>query len=65
MPIIRANAGVITQINVFTGLAFTFSTGTTKGFEAPPLVVGDTMYVTTSSGRKYVFALNAKDGSVK
>src|SRR5690349_10289601 len=29
------------------GLAFTFSTGTTKGFEAPPLVVGSTMYVVT------------------
>src|SRR4051794_34544366 len=28
-------------------LAFTFSTGTTKGFEAPPLVVGGTMYVIT------------------
>jgi len=27
--------------------AFTFSTGTTKGFEAPPLVVGSTMYVVT------------------
>ena len=28
-------------------LAFTFSTGTTKGFEAPPLVVNGTMYVIT------------------
>src|SRR3954453_3134076 len=26
---------------------FTFSTGTTEGFEAPPLVVGPTMYVVT------------------
>ncbi|MFL6787985.1 MAG: PQQ-dependent dehydrogenase, methanol/ethanol family, partial [Sphingomicrobium sp.] len=26
-------------------VAFTFSTGTTEGFEAPPLVVGSTMYV--------------------
>src|SRR5690348_3025695 len=29
------------------GIAFTFSTGTTKGFEAPPLVVNGTMYVIT------------------
>ena len=28
-------------------LAFTFSTGTTKGFEAPPLVVNGTMYIIT------------------
>ena len=27
--------------------AFTFSTGTTKGFEAPPLVVNGTMYIIT------------------
>ena len=26
-------------------VATTFSTGTTEGFEAPPLVVGDTMYI--------------------
>ncbi|HEX9108047.1 MAG TPA: PQQ-dependent dehydrogenase, methanol/ethanol family [Longimicrobiales bacterium] len=29
------------------GLAWTFSTGTTKGLEAPPLVVNNTMYVLT------------------
>jgi PQQ-dependent dehydrogenase (methanol/ethanol family) len=28
-------------------LSFTFSTGTTKGFEAPPLVVNGTMYIVT------------------
>ena len=28
-------------------LSFTFSTGTTKGFEAPPLVVDGTMYIVT------------------
>src|SRR5215217_6372438 len=38
----------ITPANVGKlGLAFTFSTGTTRGFEAPPLVVGSTMYVIT------------------
>jgi PQQ-dependent dehydrogenase (methanol/ethanol family) len=29
------------------GVAFTFSTATTKGYEAPPLVVGGTMYLIT------------------
>ena len=38
----------ITPANVGKlALAFTFSTGTTKGFEAPPLVVNGTMYVIT------------------
>jgi PQQ-dependent dehydrogenase (methanol/ethanol family) len=38
----------ITPANVARlGLAFTFSTATTKGFEAPPLVVNGTMYVIT------------------
>jgi len=38
-------------------VAFTFSTGTTEGFEAPPLVVGDTMYVVTPWPNN-VFALD-------
>ena len=38
----------ITPANVKTmSIAFTFSTGTTKGFEAPPLVVNGTMYIIT------------------
>ena len=38
----------ITPSNVSKlGLAFTFSTATTKGFEAPPLVVNGTMYLIT------------------
>jgi PQQ-dependent dehydrogenase (methanol/ethanol family) len=39
------------------GVAFTFSTGTTEGFEAPPLVVGPTMYV-VSPWPNNVFALD-------
>ena len=40
--------GQITPANVKSlSIAFTFSTGTTKGFEAPPLVVNGTMYVIT------------------
>ncbi|HEY8592439.1 MAG TPA: PQQ-dependent dehydrogenase, methanol/ethanol family [Sphingomicrobium sp.] len=38
----------ITPANVGNlNLAFTFSTGTVKGFEAPPLVVDGTMYIIT------------------
>jgi PQQ-dependent dehydrogenase (methanol/ethanol family) len=45
------------------GLAFTFSTGTTKGFEAPPLVVGGTMYLITPYPN-YLYALDlTKDGA--
>jgi PQQ-dependent dehydrogenase (methanol/ethanol family) len=38
-------------------LAFTFSTGTTKGFEAPPLVVNGTMYIITPFPN-YLYALD-------
>ncbi len=38
-------------------LAFTFSTGTNKGFEAPPLVVNGTMYVITPFPN-YLYALD-------
>jgi PQQ-dependent dehydrogenase (methanol/ethanol family) len=38
-------------------VAFTFSTGTTEGFEAPPLVVNDTMYV-VAPWPNNVFALD-------
>jgi glucose dehydrogenase len=38
-------------------VAFTFSTGTTEGFEAPPLVVDNTMYVVTPWPNN-VFALD-------
>jgi PQQ-dependent dehydrogenase (methanol/ethanol family) len=39
------------------GLAFTFSTATTHGYEAPPLVVGGTMYLITPFPN-YVYALD-------
>ena len=38
-------------------LAFTFSTGTNKGFEAPPLVVNGTMYIVTPFPN-YLYALD-------
>jgi glucose dehydrogenase len=39
----QINPGNVSKL----ALSFTFSTGTTKGFEAPPLVVNGTMYVIT------------------
>src|SRR5690348_1810081 len=48
----------ITPANVGKlALAFTFSTGTTNGFEAPPLVVNGTMYVITPFPN-YLYALD-------
>src|SRR6476646_8999083 len=48
----------ITPANVTKmSLAFTFSTGTTNGFEAPPLVVNGTMYVITPYPN-YLYALD-------
>jgi len=48
----------ITPANVGRlALAFSFSTGTTKGFEAPPLVVNGTMYVITPFPN-YLYALD-------
>src|SRR3954451_10293634 len=48
----------ITPANVGKlGLAFTFSTGTTHGYEAPPLVVNNTMYI-VAPWPNNVFALD-------
>lgn len=41
------------------------SMGTLESQESSPVIVGDTMYVTSSTGPKYVFALNAKTGARK
>jgi alcohol dehydrogenase (cytochrome c) len=39
--------------------------GSLEAQESTPLVVGDTLFVTTSAGPRYVYALNAKDGTPK
>src|SRR4029453_4985721 len=39
--------------------------GSLESQESTPLFMGETIYVTTSTGPKYVFALNAKAGSTK
>ncbi len=46
-------------------VAWIRSLASTESQESTPLFIGDTIYVTTSTGPKYVFALNAKDGSIK
>jgi alcohol dehydrogenase (cytochrome c) len=46
-------------------VAWMHSLGSLESQESTPLIVGDTMYVTTSTGPKYVFALDARTGKTK
>ncbi|MEE8307602.1 MAG: PQQ-dependent dehydrogenase, methanol/ethanol family [Gammaproteobacteria bacterium] len=46
-------------------VAWMHSLGTLETQESTPLVVGDTMYLTSSTGPRYVFALDAKTGKTK
>jgi PQQ-dependent dehydrogenase (methanol/ethanol family) len=46
-------------------LAWAFSLGSLRSNEATPLVVGDTLYVSSSWGPKYVYALDARTGTQK
>ena len=46
-------------------LAYSFSLASLRSNKSTPLVIGDTMYVTTSWGPKYVYALNAATGERK
>jgi PQQ-dependent dehydrogenase (methanol/ethanol family) len=41
------------------------SLGSIESQESSPLIVGDTLYVSTSTGPRYVFALDAKTGKQK
>ncbi len=56
----------LTQINTKNAshlrLAFSFQLGSLRSNESTPLVIGDTMYVSTSWGPKYIYALDAKTG---
>jgi PQQ-dependent dehydrogenase (methanol/ethanol family) len=59
----------LTQINTENvnklRLAFSLQLGSLRSNESTPIVIGDTMYVTTSWGPKYVYALDAKTGERK
>ncbi len=57
----QINTGNVGKLKV----AWMHSLGTTDTQQSTPLVVGDTMYVTSSTGPKYVFALDAKTGKQK
>jgi alcohol dehydrogenase (cytochrome c) len=46
-------------------VAWVVQLGSLEAQESTPLVIGDTLYVTTSAGPKYVYAINAKDGTPK
>jgi PQQ-dependent dehydrogenase (methanol/ethanol family) len=46
-------------------LAYSFQLGSLRSNESTPLVIGDTMYVSTSWGPKYVYALDAATGARK
>ena len=56
----------ITPANVKTlKVAWVLQLGSLRSQESTPLVIGDTMYVTSSHGPKNVFAVEAKTGVVK
>ncbi|HEY6087873.1 MAG TPA: PQQ-dependent dehydrogenase, methanol/ethanol family [Burkholderiaceae bacterium] len=46
-------------------LAFSLQLGSLRSNESSPIVVGDTMYVSTSWGPKYVYAVDARTGTTK
>lgn len=46
-------------------LAYALSLGTLRSNESTPIVVGDTMYVSSSFGPAHVYALNATSGKIK
>src|SRR3712207_5016806 len=52
-PLAQINAGNVKDLKV----AFTFSTGTLRGHEAAPIVVGSTMYVVTPYPN-YLYAID-------
>ncbi len=46
-------------------LAYSFQLGSLRSNELTPLVIGDTLYVSTSWGPKYVYAIDAATGARK
>jgi alcohol dehydrogenase (cytochrome c) len=46
-------------------LAYAFQLGSLRSNESTPLVIGDTLYVSTSWGPRYVYALDARTGAMK
>ena len=57
----QINTSNVKQLNV----AWIRSLGSLESQESTPLVINGTMFVTTSTGPKYVFALDARSGALK
>jgi alcohol dehydrogenase (cytochrome c) len=57
----QINTGNAAKLN----LVFALSLGSLRSNESSPIVIGDTLYVSTSWGPKYVYALNAATGARK
>ena len=60
-PLKQINTGNVRNLK----LAYSFQLGSLRSNEAAPIVIGDTMYVSTSWGPKFVYALDAKTGARK
>jgi alcohol dehydrogenase (cytochrome c) len=60
-PLAQINPGNIGHLHV----AYAFSLGTLRSNESTPLVIGDTMYVSSSWGPRFVYALDATTGAMK
>ncbi len=60
-PLKRIHTGNVAKLK----LAFSFQLGSLRSNEASPIVIGDTMYVSTSWGPKYVHAIDARTGARK
>lgn len=60
-PLKNINTGNVSKMK----LAYSFQLGSLRSNESSPIVIGDTMYVSTSWGPKYVYALDARTGAMK
>jgi PQQ-dependent dehydrogenase (methanol/ethanol family) len=60
-PLKQINAENVGKLS----LVYSFSLASLRSNESSPVVIGDTLYVTTSWGPKYVYALDAATGARK
>jgi alcohol dehydrogenase (cytochrome c) len=60
-PLSQINSKNVSKLK----LAYAFSLGSLRSNESTPIVIGDTLFVSTSWGPKYVYALDAKTGDLR
>ena len=60
-PLKQINAGNVGKMS----LVYSFSLASLRSNESSPIVIGDTLYVSSSWGPKYVYALDAATGARK